>query len=203
MAVTRRTFLKRTLAGGVAAAGAGGVALALRPGAPGPPPRTPLRFFTPAEYGLFAIVARRVVPPVAGAPSADELDVAGKADGLLARAAPHVQGDLRRLLGLFDDALAAFLLDGRTSPFSRLSAAGQDEALRQWRDSRLSLRRSGFQGLQRLAAALYYSDPRSWPAAGYPGPPVLVRADGSLVGGTAAQRAAARPPASAAPEKQP
>ncbi len=191
MAVTRRVFLRRALIGTAAAAGTGGAGLALWPGRRLPSPGAPLRFFTEAEYSIFAIVADRIVPAVHGQPSAADVGVAAKADALLAKAAPHTQTDFKRLLGLFDNALASFVLDGRATPFTRLSPAEQDAALIAWRDSRLPLRRSGFEGLQRLAGALYYSDPRAYPGVGYPGPPLLMRADGSVVGGTPEQRAAA------------
>jgi hypothetical protein len=46
------------------------------------------------------------------------------------------------------------------------------------------VRRSGFQALQRLSLAMAYSDPRTYEGIGYPGPPVLLRPDGSQVGGT-------------------
>ncbi len=193
MAVSRRGFLSRALLGTAGLAAAGSVPLALRRTRLRPlPPGRPLRFFTPREFSIFAAVADRIVPQLsADQPTVEELDVPGKADELLSRADPDTQHDFRQLLALFDSALAAFLLDGRPTPFTELSPDAQDRALAQWRTSRLPLRRSGFQGLSRLSLALYYSDPRSYPGVGYPGPPLLMRADGTAVGGTAEERAAA------------
>jgi hypothetical protein len=192
MAVGRRGFLKRTLLGTAVLAAAGAVPLALRKGAGRPlPPGAELLFFTPTEYGVFAAVADRIVPKIdPGQPTAGEVGVALKADHLLSRADPDTRHDFKQLLGLFDNALASFVLDGRARPFTRLSPDEQDQALRQWRDSRLPLRRSGFQGLERLSLAIYYSDPKTYAGIGYPGPPLLVRKDGSVVGGTPDQRAA-------------
>ncbi|MHB8419346.1 MAG: gluconate 2-dehydrogenase subunit 3 family protein [Myxococcales bacterium] len=193
MAVTRRGFLKRTLLGTAALAAAGGVPLALRRTRLRPlPPGLSLRFFTLEEYAIFAAVADRIVPKLApDQPTAEELSVPAKADALLSRADPDTRRDFKQLLGLFDNALASLLLDGRATPFTRASPAEQDRALSRWRQSRLPLRRSGFQGLSRLASALYYSDARSYAGVGYPGPPLLMRPDGTAVGGTAAERAAA------------
>ncbi len=191
MAVSRRGFLKRTLIGGAGLTLAGAIPLALRRTLLRPAPAEPLRLFDPAEYSVLAAVADRIVPRTAAdQPTAAEIGVAQKADLLLSRADPDTQRDFKQLLGLFDSALAAFLLDGRTRPFTRLSPEDQDRALVDWRDSRLALRRSGFQALERLCAALYYADPRSYSTVGYPGPPLVPRADGTVVGGTAASRRA-------------
>jgi hypothetical protein len=194
MAVSRRGFLKRTLLGSALLAAAGAVPLALRKGIDRAlPADAKLVFLTPAEFSVFAAVADRVVPKLdPGQPSAGELGVALKVDQLLSRADADTRHDFKQLLGLFDNALAAFVLDGRTRPFTQLPPDEQDEALRQWRDSRLPLRRSGFQSLQRLSLALYYCDPLSYEGIGYPGPPLLARKDGTVVGGTEAQRAAYR-----------
>jgi hypothetical protein len=192
MAVSRRVFLKRTLVGSALLAVAGAVPLALRKGADRAlPTGAKLVFLSPAEYSVFAAVADRIVPKIdPGQPTTAELGVALKADLLMSRADTDTRHDFKQLLGLFDNALASFVLDGRTRPFTQLGPDEQDEALRQWRDSRIPLRRSGFQSLQRLSLALYYSDPKTYAGVGYPGPPLLVRKDGSVVGGTSEQRAA-------------
>jgi hypothetical protein len=178
-AMDRRRFLKRTLLGGAALTIAGAVPLALRRTRLLPLPEVPLRFFSPAQYSTFAAVAARVVAPL----SASQLRVAEKTDALMAAADPDSQRDLRQLLALFDNALAGFLFDGELTPFTQRSAEGQDRALRSWRDSRLPFRRSAFQALQRLSLAMAYSDPRTYADIGYPGPPVLLRPDGTQVGG--------------------
>jgi hypothetical protein len=191
--VTRRGFLKRTLLGTAALAAAGAVPLALRRTRLRPlPAGASLRFFTPAEYAIFAAVADRIVPKLSpDQPTAEEVGVPLKADELLSRADASTRHDFKQLLGLFDNALASALLDGRLEPFTQASPEAQDRALAQWRTSRLPLRRSGFQGLSRLSLALYYSDPRTYAGVGYPGPPLLLRADGTAVGGTPEERAAA------------
>ena len=43
--------------------------------------------------------------------------------------------------------------------------------LNEWRDSRLTLRRTGYRALRGLALAAYYGNPATWIAVGYGGPP--------------------------------
>jgi hypothetical protein len=182
---TRRHFLRKTLGGAALLAAAGAVPVALRKTRLRIPPH-PLRFFTPAEYSVFAAVADRVlargaadVPAdLAGvlrarpaAPAPETLDVAGKADAFLAPLDAKSAKDLKQLLALFDNALFSLATGGPARPFTRMSPAEQDAHLERWATSRLAVRRTGFQALKRLSAAVYYGSPESYPAVGYPGPP--------------------------------
>jgi hypothetical protein len=185
---TRRGLLKKTLGGAALLAAAGAVPLALRKTQVREPQR-PLRFFTPEEYSIFAAVAERVlargpadVPPeLAGKgrptpPAAADLDVAGKADAFLAPIDEASAKDLKQLLALFDNALFSVATGGPPRPFTRMTADEQDAHLRRWSTSRLAVRRTGFQALKRLVAAMYYSSPLTYASIGYPGPPYeLVR----------------------------
>lgn len=185
---TRRGLLKKTLGGAVLLAAAGAVPIALRR-TQLREPRGPLRFFTPAEYSVFAAIAERVlargpadVPPELAsqtrpvAPSAAELDVAGKADAFLAPLDETSAKDLKRLLALFDNALFSVATGGPPRPFTRMTPEEQDAHLERWATSRLAVRRTGFQALKRLAAAIYYASPLTFASVGYPGPPYeLVR----------------------------
>ena len=63
-----------------------------------------------------------------------------------------------------------FLFGGRTTPFTQLDPNEQDEVLAEWRDSRLTLRRTGYRALRGLAMAAYYGNKATWPAVHYPGP---------------------------------
>ena len=182
---TRRGFLKKTVAGAALLAAAGAVPLALRKTRLRPA-KQPLRFFTPAEYSVFAAVAERVlargpadVPadlaavlrarPAAPAPA--DLDVAGRADAFLAPLDAASAKDLKQLLALFDNALFSFATGGPPRPFTRMSAAEQDAHLERWATSRMAVRRTGFQALKRLSAAVYYGAPATYASVGYPGPP--------------------------------
>jgi long-chain-alcohol oxidase len=88
---------------------------------------------------------------------------------------------LKQLLGALGSPIVNLLLAGRFARFDRLDLDGRVAVLRGWADSRIQLRRAGFQALKRLVNVAYYSWPMAdgshpaWRAAGYPGPlPPLV-----------------------------
>jgi hypothetical protein len=189
---SRRGFLKKTIGGAVLLGAASAVPVAmrktkLRERAP------PLKFFSPAEYSIWAAVAERVLARDATPTTADEakltgfadrpavpgpsqLDVAAKADAFLAPLPPGDAKDLKQLLALFDNALFSLLTGGPATPFTQMTAAQQDAHLHAWQTSRLAIRRTGFQAMKRLCCAIYYGAPETFAAAGYPGPPYeLVR----------------------------
>lgn len=202
---TRRAFVKKTLAGTVLLAAASAVPLALRKTRlSASAPKGPLRFFTPAEYAIFAALAERVLATAPGDPSHPEfpggapmplpevaaqlrgtpagpapaaVDVAGKADAFLAPLDAGSAKELKQLLALFDNALFSLLTLGPPAPFTQQSAAQQDRHLAAWACSRLAVRRTGYQALKRLACAMYFASPETYASVGYPGPPLdLVRA---------------------------
>jgi choline dehydrogenase-like flavoprotein len=100
---------------------------------------------------------------------------------------PRQTAQIHQLLRSFESPAVNLILDGRPGRFSRLSTGARSLYLGRWRDSRLSLKRSGFQTLKRLACFLYYAAPGpngpnpNWVDIGYPGtlpePPVAPPAD--------------------------
>ena len=172
MAETRRGFLKKTLGGAALLAVAGAVPLALRKTKLRETPKA-LRFFTPAEYSIWAAVGDRILAEEkpSGAPSPSQIDVAAKADAFLAPLPENDRKDLKQLLALFDNALFSALQGGPPRPFTQMSPDDQDAHLRRWQTSRLALQRTGYQAMKRLSCALYFSDPRTYASVGYPGPP--------------------------------
>jgi hypothetical protein len=192
MDTTRRGFLKKTLGGAALLAAAGAVPVALRKTRLREPPHN-LKFFTVAEYSVFAAVADRVlardpahsdIPPelasvLAGrpkGPSPAEIDVAGKVDEFLAPLDPASAKDLKQLVALFDNALFSFLTGGPARPFTQMDPTEQDAHLARWATSRIAIRRTGFQAMKRLVAAVYFGSPETFASVGYPGPPYdLVR----------------------------
>lgn len=169
----RRRFLQVTGGGALALLGGAGL-LFTRETRGVPLPAEPLRFFTPREYAIFTAVAETVVQPPAGQPTVKEIGVALRADALLASKDADSRKDVRRLLALFDNALAGFMLNGSVAPFSQLDLVGREEFLRTWQDHRLPVLRAGFSVLKRLAATCYYSHPSTHRGIGYPGPPELL-----------------------------
>ena len=167
----RRDFLKKGLVGGLLLAVGGGVFLATR--------RTraagglgQLQVLSPEEATVVLAVANRLVPERVGFPRPLEVGVPGKVDALVAGLHPGTQTEIRRLLNLFEGAVAGFLFEGQLRPFTACSPWEQEDRLRGWARSRVTLRRSGFRALKKLVYAAYYGSPQTWAAIGYPGPPL-------------------------------
>lgn len=167
--MNRRTFIRRGLFGGLLLAVGGSVGLFAWPTNKSVRPRRPLRAFDERQFAVLAAVAARTVV----APNADPVEIAHRVDAQMATEPPEVRGDFGKLLLLFENAFAGFVLDGRGRPFTRLSVAAQDDALADWRDSRLALRRTGYASLRKLTQAAHYAAPEAWADTGYPGPPQL------------------------------
>jgi hypothetical protein len=167
---SRRSLLKRGVLGGALLAAGGAGFLALRTGKRVPPPPDGLRVFSEHEFAVLDALAHRLVAPLPGWPTVEEVGVARAVDRIAERVEPSVQAELKQLLGLFDNALAGFVFGGRTEPFTALDAAAQDRVLVEWRDSRVALRRTGYNALRTLVLAGYYQSPLTWKPIGYPGP---------------------------------
>ncbi len=176
--MNRRAFVRRGLWGGLVLV-LGGGGLALYPTLDTGGPLRPLHVLSPRSFHVLVAIARRVVV----APDADPIAIAHGADDALRSVPAEVQSDINSLLGLFETALARLVLDARPVPFTRLSPAAQDEALLRWRDSHLTIRRTGYQALRKLVLSSHYAQPSSWPSAHYPGPtPVGAPYDDSQMG---------------------
>lgn len=166
---SRRSFLRRGLLGGALLVGAGtlgGIGLALWPTRRAAPRRA-LHVLDPVELSIL-VAAVEVM-----APGGDALEVAHRADEFLSAQSEPNRRDVRRLLHLLESGLFGALLDARPIPFSRLSLAGRARALQAMRDSRLMLRRGGYQVLRRLCTSMRWTDPGAWPTIGYLGPPQI------------------------------
>ncbi|WP_373047834.1 gluconate 2-dehydrogenase subunit 3 family protein [Vulgatibacter sp.] len=169
MPISRRTILRYGLGGALLLA-AGGTGLALQGSALRAPGRQ-LQVLDPRTYSILAAVADRIVPAGNGFPAATALAVPEKIDALLASGDPGVADEVKQVLLLLENALAGLVFDGRTRPFTKLSPPEQDEALRSWQHSGLSIRRTAFAALHGLCAAAYYASPEIHTLVGYPGPP--------------------------------
>src|SRR5207248_9913575 len=107
---SRRRLLKRSVVGATLLAIAGSVPLALRRTRLRElPAQRPLRFFTPAEYSIWAAVADRVLAEEkpSGGPTPAQIDVAARADAFLAPLPQHDRRALTQLLALVDTALCS------------------------------------------------------------------------------------------------
>ncbi|MCC6747042.1 MAG: gluconate 2-dehydrogenase subunit 3 family protein [Deltaproteobacteria bacterium] len=170
-ATTRRGFLKKGLLGGALLAAGGVGFLAFRGSRKVALPKEPLQVLDAVQYAVVQAIAARLLPERVGWPTVEELEVALAVDRVLRLQDPTVRKEVKQLLGLFENALANFAFGRRVQPFTRLSAEAQDEVLREWQTSSLTLRRTGFQGLRTLLLGVYHASPRSWTAMRYPGPP--------------------------------
>jgi Gluconate 2-dehydrogenase subunit 3 len=168
---SRRGLLKKTIGGAILLAGAGAVPIAMRKTKLREPPHA-LKFFTPAEYSIWAAVADRVLAdPEKPAPTPAQVDVTGKADAFLSLLSEGDAKELKQLLALFDNALFSFVGGGPAKPFTQMDAQQQDQQLRDWQNSRLAVKRTGFQAMKRLCCAIYFGSPETYASVGYPGPP--------------------------------
>jgi hypothetical protein len=168
---SRRSLLKRGLLGGALLAVGGAGVLAFRGTRRVALPPEGLRVFSPEQYAVLDALAHRMVGTLPGWPTVEVVGVALAVDRIAQRTEPSVQAELKQLLGLFENALSGFLFGGWTSPFTALEAAAQDRVLQEWRDSRIAIRRTGYNALRTLVLAGYFQSPLTWKPMGYPGPP--------------------------------
>ena len=166
---SRRSFLKQTLFGSLALAGARFIPSSIIDSA-GIVPSGKLLFFSPQEYYVFQSVAARII----GSPGNERdpfngIPVAMRADQFLASSDPEAQSQYHQLLTVFNAPLFAFLFDFRFSSFVHMTPEDQDSYLDDWMRSGLAFRRTGFQALKRVSLSMYYTDARSWPDIGFDG----------------------------------
>jgi hypothetical protein len=169
--LSRRALLQRGLVGGALLVAGGAGFLALRGGRRVALPVEGLQVFSEREYAVLDALAHRFIAVLPGWPGVEAVGVALAVDRIAQRTEPSVRAELKQLLGLFENALSGFLFGGRTEPFTALDAAEQDRVLEEWRDSRIALRRTGYNVLRTLVLAGYYQSPLTWKSIGFPGPP--------------------------------
>lgn len=168
----RRHFLRNGLIGAALLAVGGGAWLGTRRTVPLPAPAQPFEVFSAQEAAVLLAIANRMVPERPRFPRPADLALPQKMDAIAAMADPITQQELRRLVRLFESALAGFVLDGQPRLFTASSPAQQDRRLHAWARSRVGVRRTGYRALKHLVYGAYYASPESWSAIGYPGPPL-------------------------------
>lgn len=168
--IPRRRLLKAAVAGALLF-GAGAAALVRTRGYAVPAGRT-LTWMSPWQFVVFQHAARRIAAfdraDDASIPAADDVDVAGFADGWIARMPAAVRRDLGRFLAYLEHL--APVGSGYASRFTRLAPAEQDRVLAGIEASSSDQLRAGFEGLKSLVFMGYYRDPRTWGLIGYDGP---------------------------------
>jgi choline dehydrogenase-like flavoprotein len=147
--------------------------------------------FSPQELETLRAACDTIVPSisVSGAAAAfyarkaSDLGVDARiADIVREQFGPGPAAQFHQLLRTFESPVLNLILDGRPRRFRQMSPGDRAGYLGRWRDSRLALKRTGFQALKRLTCFLYYGAPGlqgpnpNWADIGYPGtlpePPV-------------------------------
>ena len=173
---TRRTFLVAGIAGGAALAAAWWLR-EQRADRPIAAAGTPLAGLDPDAQAIMTAIVPALLdgalpadPPARAAAIQETLGAVGLAiDGL----PPAARHELAQLFALLGFAPARVALARVNSPWADASPAEVAGFLDRWRDSGWKLQRSAYDALHQLVFAAWYANPRSWPAIGYEGPPVL------------------------------
>jgi hypothetical protein len=171
--VTRRSFVKRGLLGGalLTIGGVGGLSARSTVMVE---PLGPLKALDAKSYSIFSAVAARLVPQGDGFPSARSAKVVESIDETLTLLHPADLQDLKRLLWLFEGAVFGVLFDMRPTTFTGSRPEAQDRALIAWRDSKISVRRTGYVAVRSLVMSAYFGSEQGYEAVGYPGPPEIL-----------------------------
>ena len=124
------------------------------------------------EYAILVAVADTLCPRRGKSiPSATELGIPERVDAMFATADADQREGFKLALRMIESPLAGAMFGERARPFTQLDEGGRARALRAFRDSRLGVRRTIYNGLSALVMAFYWGHPRSWSRTGYGGPP--------------------------------
>jgi len=118
---------------------------------------------------LYAL-ASALLPQGGGAPDLRR-EVIAAVDGLVSTFHPADQAELKTAMLLFENALIAFVLDGRAQPLSALDPVAARRALLGFQRSRLAEVRTAFRAIRGLICGAWGAMPALDAVTGYPGPP--------------------------------
>ena len=173
--LTRRTFLLAGIGGASVLAAAGWLRGRSAPSPLQGAASTPI--LAPDAFAVLTAVTPAFLagalpddPAAASAAIRKTVDNVGIA---IAGLAPAAQQELGQLFALLGFAPARMALARVTSPWSEARDAEIAAFLERWRTSGFLLFQSAYAALHQLVFAAWYGNPDSWPAIGYPGPPVL------------------------------
>ncbi len=172
--LTRRSFLKLSVAGGVALgttslvaglAGCGKREQAIAQG---------FAFLRDDDLVLF----RALTPVVLGdALPADAIrrealtaEILKRVDGACFMLEPSAQAEVIKLFDLLHMRVTRWLTTGVGAPWAEADAADIERFLERWRGSSIGAFNAGYRLLTKLVSASFYGIPETWALAGYPGP---------------------------------
>lgn len=171
MKISRRTFIAAGVAGAAALAAAGW--LRGRHAPPSGVARRALDGDAEAIVGAIVPVLLADALPTESRARADAIaQTVTAVDIAVAGLPPAAQAELAQLFALLALPPARVALAGVGAPWAQASAADIRGFLDRFRDSSWTLLRSAYDALHQLIYAAWYGNPQSWPAIGYPGPPV-------------------------------
>src|SRR5712692_605812 len=139
------------------------------------------------EHELLQLICNTFVPSLESADQsefylrkASDIGVDGELARIIESDLRHeFRQQIRRMLRYFENPVFNAVLHQKSKRFSQLSDDERESYLSSWANSKIPLRRTGFQALKRLILFLNYSLPDSkgfnlnWEAIGYHGPPIL------------------------------
>jgi hypothetical protein len=171
--LARRRLLQAGLAGGAVLAAAGGVAWFRRRGATGDAASALDRDAEPVVRAIVPAMLASALP-VSDADRARAIDetVAG-VNVAIAGLPPASRAELAQLFGVLGSAFGRRVFAGVAAPWPEASVGEVDAFLNAWRASGWALKRTAYDALHQLVIGTWYANPRSWPAIGYGGPPLI------------------------------
>lgn len=172
--LTRRSFLKLGVAGGVALgttslvaglAGCGRREQAIAEG---------FLFLRDADVTLFRaltpVVLGEALPVEVAAREPLVADVLKRIDGACFLLEPNAQGEVIKLFDLLHLRPTRWLTTGVGAPWAQADAGEIARFLERWRGSSIGAFNAGYRLLTKLVSASYYAIPSTWKLSGYPGP---------------------------------
>lgn len=120
---------------------------------------------------LVAAVAGPALPAAPAAAQAAVEDGRHRIDVCLAALGGPAQKEVRKLLDLVQWAPFRRFAGGVGKPWDEASTQDMEKLLAHFRDSRLALLNGAYRVLVKLGATAFWSQPASFAAARYPGPP--------------------------------
>lgn len=179
MAVSRRTFIKTGIIGGVLLAGAGYATRDVLWGG-GAERQTsdgePLQFLTQKDYLVLAAIASVILEGALPEDEASRKKLLDQTLRDLDKALPGLQipaqKELRQLFGLLKIPVTRMLAARVFSSWEKASEASINAWLTRWRNSDTDLFRTAYNGLHQLIMGSWYGGAHAWASVGYPGPPL-------------------------------
>lgn len=120
---------------------------------------------------LVPVVLAGALPAEAATRSQAVAETIEAFDRALSGLDPAIQEEIAQMLGLLVYAPTRIAVAGVWPAWRDASAEEVAAFLRDWRDSRYELKRSGYRALTQLIQAGWYDNPLAWRIIRYPGPP--------------------------------